>query len=418
MLFKRKNTIFYILICCVGVAVEYFDFIIFALLAPYIGENFFPGEHESVQLLKTFMIFSLGYIVRPIGGVFLGHLSDKFGRKKILVSSIILTAIATLGIGSIPSYQEVGVLATAMLVVFRVIQGIAHGAEKPIAITYISELHIDRKGFYCSLLYSSASFGGVCSLVFCFLLEKYLSDSEIVSWGWRLPFISGGFLAVLGIVFRYYAMESPVFNNLGRYKNEKILEQLMNNISNIIVGTLITLLVACLVVMGLFIPSFLNNYLQIPHEEAFQLSLIGKIYYACILPILGFLYSYGSRKKIFTYSAVVILVSTYFITQLLIINTYYSVLLYIVLLKTLLASLGASYPIMLSELFEDKFRNTGVAISYNIAFSISSLLPLLFLKNMKNITDDLYIIIMSFMLISLMALFAVYYEKVRIKKIT
>ncbi len=408
----------YSLLCSVGVAIEYFDFIVFALLAPYISKNFFPQADYGIQLIETFMVFSLGYLVRPLSGILLGMLSDKFGRKKALLVSIGLMASATITIGITPNYYSIGSMATVILVICRLLQGVAHGAEMPIAITYISELDFKHKGLQCSLLYSAASIGAICSLTLCYLLEYNLSDVQILDWGWRVPFLLGGTLAFVGILLRYFAIESPVFAKLEEPKNTMFLSEVKTNYKSLFVAFTITLLVSCLVIMGLFLPTFLNKYLGISHEAAFRLTLIGMIYYTIILPIFGWIYTAYSRWSCYFITAYIIAISSIFIFNLLLSDSYFKILFFIIMLKTLLASLGASYPMMLTELFSNKFRNTGIAISYNLAFSIGACMPTFFLLSLEKLSGDLIILVSTFVLLAVLSILALLYEKKELKLLT
>lgn len=397
----------YVAICSVGIAVEYFDFIIFALLAPYIGINFFPSDNPNTQLLEVFMVFAIGYVVRPISGVVLGVLSDIYGRKNALMISILCMAFATFSIGILPNYSSIGILAPIILVILRVVQGITHGAEMPIAITYISELNIKHKEFSCSLLYTFASFGAICSLLFCYYLENIMVESEIVQWGWRLPFMSGGVLAVIGVLFRLYAVETPEFKNL-QTSNKKITYiDLVNNIKNILTGMLVTFPVALLVILGLFMPTMMYKFLAFDKETAFEISLIGMCYYTFILPTLGYFYNAHYKYIIYRVTAFCyILLVLYLLAFNL--HGYIPVLLFILTFKTVLASFGATYPMILARLFNSKYRNTAVAIGYNLAFSMAAFMPSICLHLANSITSLLVILSIIFIGFSAIGVIAIH----------
>lgn len=395
----------YLVICGVGIALEYFDFIIFALLAPYIGDNFFPNSQKNAQLLQAFMVFSVGYIVRPVSAVVLGMISDVYGRKNALMLSILCMAFATVIIGVLPGYNSIGIAAPVLLVVARVIQGISHGAEMPLAITYISELNLSKKEFKCSLIYTFASVGAICSLVFCYLLENNFSSGEISSWGWRLPFLSGGLLAIVAIIFRYYALETPEFMNLPKVSKKNLLNDLFKNVKKILIGALVTFPVAIIVILGLFMPNAMQKFFAYEAKLAFKLSLIGMCYYTIVLPILGYMYKGEYRYRIYITSGVSMSIVVIF-TFLSNLSSYITVLLFIIMFKTILASLGATYPMILANLFTTNHRNTAVAIGYNMAFSVAALLPTLCLNVVSNADELAIFFIILFTVIAIISVLA------------
>ena len=171
-----------------GGVLEFYDFIIYALLANYISIEFFPTGSNITSLIATFATFTVGYLVRPLGGFLFGHFGDKFGRKTTFTFSILLMAVATTLIGFVPPYAKIGISAPIILTFLRILQGLSVGGEIPGAIAYVSESIPEKKGFACGVIFCSINFGIVFGSLFHALLSSTLSQDQMLAWGWRLPF--------------------------------------------------------------------------------------------------------------------------------------------------------------------------------------------------------------------------------------
>ena len=178
-------------------ALEYYDLIIYSLLANFISQQFFPDANRTAAIFATFAILTLGNIIRPISGTIMGILGDLFGRKKIFTNSMIWMAMATLAMGLTPTFSTLGFLATLLFCLGRLIQTMAFGAMAPGAFTMLSE-HIDRKkhGRHFGFLASSMGLGVSLGSLVIWGLTKYLTNQAMVDWGFRVPFILGGLLSL------------------------------------------------------------------------------------------------------------------------------------------------------------------------------------------------------------------------------
>lgn len=200
------------LITSVGSALEYYDFITYILLASYLSQVFFPESDPIAGSLETLAVFAIAYIARPVGGLIFGHFGDKFGRKKVFLASILLMAASTFAIGLLPSYHAIGVLGAILLVVLRTIQGLSQGAELPGAITFIAE-HASRtkRGSQLGLMMFGVALGAMLSTLVNLILHYNLDTAQFITWGWRIPFLIGGVLAIVGFYLRRSIPESPIF---------------------------------------------------------------------------------------------------------------------------------------------------------------------------------------------------------------
>ena len=195
-----------------GTLIEWYDFYIFGSLATIISTQFFPKGNPTVAFLSTLAVFATGFIVRPFGAIVFGHIGDLVGRKYTFLLTLLLMGGSTFAIGLLPTYESWGVAATALLVLLRLVQGLALGGEYGGAATYVAEHAPDgKRGFYTSFIQTTATLGLFVSLGVILLTRRALGQAEFESWGWRLPFLLSIFLVLLSYYIRVKMAESPLF---------------------------------------------------------------------------------------------------------------------------------------------------------------------------------------------------------------
>ncbi|MFJ9731523.1 glycine betaine/L-proline transporter ProP [Streptomyces sp. NPDC101171] len=198
-----------------GNAMEWYDFGIYSYLASTIGQVFFPSASGTAQLLSTFATFAVAFLVRPIGGMVFGPLGDKLGRKRILTATMIMMAVGTFAIGLIPSHDAIGLWAPALLILFRLVQGFSTGGEYGGASTFIAEYAPDkRRGYFGSFLEFGTLAGYVGASGLVVVLSSFLSDDQMLHWGWRVPFLVAAPLGLIGLYLRLKLDETPAFQKL------------------------------------------------------------------------------------------------------------------------------------------------------------------------------------------------------------
>ena len=182
-----------------GNATEWFDYGVYAVAATYITANFFPGD-SATGSVWTLATFALSFLVRPLGGLFWGPLGDRIGRKRVLALTIILMAGATFAIGILPTHENVGILAPALLIVLRMIQGFSTGGEYGGAATFMAEYAPDKKrGFYGSFLEFGTLGGFALGSLIVLGCSLVVGNDAMVDWGWRIPFLIAGPLGIIGL---------------------------------------------------------------------------------------------------------------------------------------------------------------------------------------------------------------------------
>ncbi len=200
---------------CFGTFLEWYDFLTFASLAIYFGQLFYPAEDPVAGLLASLATFGVGMLVRPLGAAFFGSLGDRIGRRKTFLATIILMGLATVAVGLLPTYAQIGIWAPVLLVALRMAQGMAVGGEIGGAAVYLTEhAPTEQRGLYTSVLQLMGPLGIMASSIQVIVLQSWLTPDEFQAWGWRVPFLLSALLLAISLKSRLNLHESPVFQAL------------------------------------------------------------------------------------------------------------------------------------------------------------------------------------------------------------
>ena len=200
-----------------GTVFEWFDFFLYGSLAVVFGRLFFPPGHETAGLLAALAVFGAGWVVRPLGALIFGRIGDRVGRRRAFLITIVLMGVSTVAIGLLPTYAQVGLLAPALLVVLRLLQGLAVGGEFGGAATYVAEHSTpQRRGLNTSLVMGTGTLGLLLALLAITVTRGVLGQDAFEQWGWRLPFLASVLLLALSVYMRLHLAESPAFEKLQR----------------------------------------------------------------------------------------------------------------------------------------------------------------------------------------------------------
>lgn len=214
---EKQNLWFVITASSVGTLIEWYDFYIFGSLATILSEQFFPKSNPTLGLLSVLATFAVGFIVRPFGAIVFGRLGDMVGRKYTFLVTLILMGCSTFGIGLVPGYETIGVAAPILVLLLRVIQGLALGGEYGGAATYVAEhAPLGKRGFYTSFIQTTATLGLFVSLGVILLVRQSIGVAEFSSWGWRIPFLLSAVLVAVSVYIRIRMQESPLYSKIKR----------------------------------------------------------------------------------------------------------------------------------------------------------------------------------------------------------
>jgi MFS family permease len=209
---EKKGLVSIIAASSLGTLIEWYDFYIFGSLATIISTKFFPSTNPTAALLSTLATFAAGFVVRPFGALFFGRLGDLIGRKYTFLVTLVIMGLSTFLIGCVPAYETIGFLAPVLVLLLRLLQGLALGGEYGGAATYVAEHSpTNQRGFYTSWIQTTATLGLFISLFVIILTKGSMDDTAFNSWGWRIPFWISIIMVAVSVLIRMKMQESPVF---------------------------------------------------------------------------------------------------------------------------------------------------------------------------------------------------------------
>ncbi len=212
---KKQNELMVISASSVGTMFEWYDFFLYGSLVTYINMHFFSGVNETTGFILALATFAAGFIVRPFGALVFGRIGDIVGRKNTFLVTMIIMGAATFAVGLLPGYEQIGIMAPILLVLLRVLQGLAIGGEYGGAAIYVAEhAPAHRRGFYTSWIQITATIGLFLSLLIIMIIRQTMSPEEFAAWGWRIPFLVSIVLLGVSIWIRVQLSESPVFQKM------------------------------------------------------------------------------------------------------------------------------------------------------------------------------------------------------------
>jgi MHS family proline/betaine transporter-like MFS transporter len=361
---------------------EWYDFTVYALFAGYIAESFFPGDGPDARLVKTFLFFGLGFVVRPLGAMLIGNFGDRAGRKAALTLTILLMAAGTGVIAFSPTYAAIGVGAPILLLLGRVLQGFSAGGEVGGATAYLLETGDPKeRGRVASWLEASMGLSNILGALAAFSVTALLSEAEVRAWGWRLPFILGLAIAPVGLYLRRTLEETAEFSAEAALRREQparnrvpLLEIFRHHGQTLLIGFLVAVLWAVAVyVLMIFLPTYVQrpDTFHFTAKQAFGASLIGNVPFVIGCVWFGSLSDrIGRRVSLFASATALLVCVLPLFLWLKADPTLPTLLVVQSTLCILVASFVGVAPAALSEIFPAGVRSTGTSLVYNAAFTL------------------------------------------------
>ena len=358
-----------------GNILQWFEVYLFAYLSPIIARNFFNFRSDSANLMFSFLIFGVGFITRPVGGVIFGRIGDVFGRKKAFFWSIILLTLPTFLMGLLPTYKTWGVWAPICLCLLRVAQSIPSGGEIPGVICYLFEnSEQNNKRYITSWSCVGNQIGAMVGLLEVLIMKNFLSSESVYSWGWRVSFLSGGLIGLFGIYLRHTLYETPIFQHLKQthqIEEVKIRKIISKYKKKIWIGTAFGAIDAStFYLIATYIPNFFGSLLNLSNNQNILVSLIILAITTIFLPFFGRLGDRLSNKWMCIGSALLAITLLYPLS--IAINNKDIVWLSIVggLYLIPVICITALIAYLLGNLFPPQVRFTGVGVAVNLADGI------------------------------------------------
>lgn len=356
----------------VGTILEWYDFALLGCLAPIFSTLFFSSEFANVSLLATFGVFASGFISRPIGGVVLGHIGDRYGCWKALSISIVLMALSTTLIGLLPTFKTIGISAPILLISLRLIQGFAASGEYPGAICIMMEIApLSKRGFLGSVSMLGTVGGVLLGSLISALMSTFMSMEQIYSWGWRIPFLLGIPLGFIGWFLRYKTQK--IINHSSRIGNDKFpfKELIKFNLMDFLKITLLFSLSTISFYTGfVYIVSHLINIHKITFQQGLINTSISTICLTLLIPVVGYLSDRINRKILMLIGVSGLLIFYYPIFILFSFSTVTSLLMGQFCLAILIALFIGPLAAIAAESFPQQTRYSGVSLSINVGATI------------------------------------------------
>ena len=364
-----------ILTSSVANSFEWYDYALFGHFAPIIGQKFFPNTDPSISLLYAFLAFALGYLMRPIGGIFFGVIGDRFGRRSALSASVICMAFPTAAIGFLPTYETAGIAATSMMILVRVLQGLSMGGALTGSISFVIE-HTEKshRGFTSSFSMSSICVGILFGSLVSNLIKSIFTPEQFNSWAWRLPFLIGIFIFFAGIYIKKHTAETPLFlenESYGKVEQRPLKFAFKHHWFDMLISILINGTGSVIFyVESIYLISYLKIHRGFGEDEVSNLVNICYIIMIVVTILGGWLSDKIGRRKIFVINLVIIILTSTFLLESFEFGSFGSIIIAQIIIAILAALYIGPEPALQAELYPTNIRSTALSVSYNTATSI------------------------------------------------
>lgn len=354
-----------------GTILEWYDFSLLGSLAPVISTLFFPSKSATLSLMATFGVFATGFIARPIGALIFGHIGDRSGRKQALSLTIFLMALPTTLIGLLPTYNTAGMIAAIMLIILRILQGFAASGEYPGAICMLTEMAPEgKRGFYGSLSMLGVAGGIFLGSTITSLLSSWLSQEQISAWGWRIPFLLGLPLSLIGWYLRSRLHNSTVFDDAQKLRLpiKAVIRQ--NSMSLFKITMIFALSTSSFYLGFVFMPGYLVNAHLMNLHQTMTSNAVATIALAFLIPVFGYLSDRLNGEKIMLAGIVSLGLLFYPFFSLVTTGSMTALLFSQLTLAFCIAILAGPLAAYTASAFTTSTRYTGTAAALNIGASI------------------------------------------------
>ena len=369
----------------IGTTIEWYDFFLYGSAAALVfNKLFFPEFDPLVGTMLAFATYALGFVARPVGGIVFGHFGDRIGRKRLLMLSLVLMGVATILIGLLPTYAQIGVWAPIMLIVLRLIQGFAVGGEWGGAVLMAAE-HGDaaRRGFWASWPQAGVPAGNLLAAAVLAIMAAVQTEADFLDWGWRVPFVLSALLVVVGWYIRNRVSESPMFEAeieaAEAPAKVPAMDVLRERPKALVLGA--GLRVGENISYYILIVFSLTYLVDVSHESrslALNALLIGAAVQFFAIPLLALLSDRIGRRPVYAFGAFGLAVWCFVMFGLLGSGNNASIILALVVGLVLHGAMYGPQAAFITELFPTRIRYSGVSIAYQLTSIVAgSLAPII-----------------------------------------
>jgi MHS family proline/betaine transporter-like MFS transporter len=359
----------------IGNVLEWYDFAVFGFVAPFMSKQFFPASDKTSALIQTFGVFAAGYLARPIGGVLFGQIGDRLGRKRALQLSVALMAIPTSLITILLTHEQVGLLAPILLIALRLLQGLSVGGELIGSSTYLVEVgEVNRRASSGSWSFFGAVLGNLLGSGVAALIHHLLSDAQIDAWGWRIPFLGGLAIGVVGWQMRSGLAETAEFIELqrsGKTERRPAIQSLTETPLRVLqVAGIVLFFGAAFYTLFIWMPTYLMNFVKPPINDALLLNTLAITLMLVLMLPAGRLADRIGYKAVIALSILGLALTIYPLFRWIDSGSRAAVILAMGVFAVLLSGSQAAVPVAMAELFPPRLRYSGTAIGYNLALAL------------------------------------------------
>jgi MHS family proline/betaine transporter-like MFS transporter len=285
----------------IGNLMEWYDFALYGYFASVLSELFFPSGDPAAATLATWAVFAAGFVMRPIGSAIFGYIGDRWGRRRALLISVIFMGAPTFTLGILPTYEMVGIAAPILLLIIRLIQGLSVGGEFSSSVTYVVETSpVNRRGLSGSWANVGSMAGMLLGSALAALVTNIFSASFVQAWGWRLPFLFGGILAVFAVYLRKGLSPSALFKeHEKRHENRSPLKLVFQQNKKQLLQAFFFAsgYAALFYIPFVYLPDYLSQYSNMPIAEGLRINTISTGGILLLIPFMGFLSDRFIRRK-------------------------------------------------------------------------------------------------------------------------
>ncbi|MYM35773.1 MFS transporter [Duganella sp. FT94W] len=357
-----------------GNFMEMFDFFLFGFYATAISQTFFPSDNEVTSLMMTLMTFGAGFLMRPLGAVILGAYVDRVGRRRGLIVTLGLMALGTILIACVPGYATIGLLAPALVLIGRLLQGFSAGAELGGVSVYLSEMATPgNKGFYVSWQSASQQVAIIAAAGLGYGLNQYFSPAQMSEWGWRIPFFIGCMIVPILFVIRRTLQETEEFQRRKHRPDLRtILRSMLNNWGLVLAGTmLVALTTVSFYLITIYTPTFGKAVLKLSTTDSLIVTLCVGLSNFFWLPVMGSLSDRIGRRPLLLCFALLAALTAYPALHWLVQAPSFGRMLTVELwLSFVYASFNGAMVVALTEVMPVEVRTTGFSLAYSLATAI------------------------------------------------
>lgn len=370
---KTPKKAFWKVLCAgmAGNALEFYDFCLYTFFAVQLGEIFFPSANPLNSTLYSLAVFAVGFIMRPIGGIIFGHIGDRLGRRKALMICVSFMAFPTFCMGLIPGYADIGIIAPILLIICRLFQGLSTGGEYNGAAVFVVEhATSSKKGFSGSMITSSSYIGWFMAAAVSY---PFVMD-YMPSWSWRIPFLLGLGIGMIGIYLRQKIDETPEFEEYiqSTHPRKVPLIWLLKNYLRPILCTIgIAAFSGVIAVTTLtFMMTFLITFAHWSKASAMLVSMIGSFIYIFLSPFFGALSDKKDPRYICLWSIGIILIGVYPIFSLITSGYWMFVIIGQIMWAVITIAYQAPMNVLLAHFFPVEVRYSGIGVGYSVGMAL------------------------------------------------